>query len=215
MKTVHTALLLAVLEALRPMRVIDTHAGAGLHDLGGEDARRTGEAAEGAARLAADPDPPPALAGLKAAVARANPNGGLRWYPGSPRLVVDGLQPGAAYTGFELHPRAHADLTRNLRPPKGVQAQAAMADGYAGAARMLDARKAGRTLLLVDPPFERADDYARIAELTGCMARVPDAGALIWAPLKDLETFERLPRPAGGAAAPAALRGPGAVEAAG
>src|ERR1700734_1026699 len=98
------AILLAVMAAMRPERILDTHAGAGLYDLGGEDARRTGEAEAGVGRLMAAADAPVAFDALKQAVRRENPDGGLRWYPGSPRLAVDAASPGAAYAGFELQP---------------------------------------------------------------------------------------------------------------
>jgi 23S rRNA (adenine2030-N6)-methyltransferase len=184
------ATLLAVLAAMRPQRVVDTHAGAGLYDLGGEDARRTGEAEAGIVRLMADLAAPEVFASLKMAVFRANPQGGLRWYPGSPRLVVDALEPGATYTGFELHPDAHAQLLLALRAPaKGVKVEALKGDGYAEASVRLG-QGGARTLLLIDPPFERADDYERTQALTADLAQAPQTGALIWLPLKDLETFD-------------------------
>lgn len=45
-----------------PLTVIDTHAGAGLYDLGGEMARKSGEAEAGIGRLMAADDAPAALA---------------------------------------------------------------------------------------------------------------------------------------------------------
>lgn len=189
------ATLLAVLAAMRPERVLDTHAGAGIYDLGGEDARRTGEAEAGIVRLMGDPAAPEAFASLKAAVARANPQGGIRWYPGSPQLILDALPPGSSYTGFELHPEAHAQLLQALRVPAqgmrggGVKVEALLADGYAEAATRLG-QGGARTLLLIDPPFERADDYAQTLALVADLARAPKAGALVWLPLKDLETFD-------------------------
>jgi 23S rRNA (adenine2030-N6)-methyltransferase len=64
------------------------------------------------------------------------------------------------------------------------------ADGYAE----LDAiarRRPKRLFALVDPPFERADDYVRLAQAAeGTLDAVPDACLLIWTPLKDLETFD-------------------------
>ncbi len=45
--------------------------------------------------------------------------------------------------------------------------------------------------MLIDPPFERPDDYARIVSVTrDVLARDPDAVLAIWTPLKDLETFD-------------------------
>ncbi len=45
-------------------------------------------------------------------------------------------------------------------------------------------------MLLVDPPFERADDYARVTELIASRPDPARQPALIWTPLKDLETFD-------------------------
>ena len=46
--------------------------------------------------------------------------------------------------------------------------------------------------MLIDPPFERADDYDRIVETLrpGAAAEPRPATALVWLPLKDLETFD-------------------------
>ena len=46
-------------------------------------------------------------------------------------------------------------------------------------------------LALIDPPFERADDYLRtVTALKALHARNPAAVALVWLPLKDLETLD-------------------------
>jgi 23S rRNA (adenine2030-N6)-methyltransferase len=46
-------------------------------------------------------------------------------------------------------------------------------------------------LVLIDPPFERADDYGRIVETLLAVRRVNRAAVgLVWLPLKDLETFD-------------------------
>jgi 23S rRNA (adenine2030-N6)-methyltransferase len=45
--------------------------------------------------------------------------------------------------------------------------------------------------VLIDPPFERADDYARAVQATAAVvARNGQARVLVWLPLKDLETFD-------------------------
>jgi 23S rRNA (adenine2030-N6)-methyltransferase len=172
------------------LRVIDTHAGAGLYDLGEDAARRSGEAQAGVARLMTQSEPPAVLRSLAAAVKACNPGGGLRRYPGSPLLAAGRLGLGQAYTGYELRPDDHAVLQALLaRQPRGPDLKALRADGYEGAAREL-ASSPATTLLLVDPPFERADDYARIVDLIAARPRPERQGALIWTPLKDLETFD-------------------------
>ena len=84
-----------------PVTVLDTHAGAGLYDLSG-DAVRSREAEAGVARLIAAADRPPLIEALAAEVSALNPDGGVRFYPGSPVLMARSLRPGDRYVGFEL-----------------------------------------------------------------------------------------------------------------
>lgn len=182
-----TALVDAFTAVPGPLTVIDTHGGAGGYDLEGELARRTGEAAQGIFRLMAAEDAPAAFDGLKAAVRAMNPKGGVRFYPGSPSLIAGRLRRGDHYIACELRDDDHALLTQTLAAHPG--ARAVKGDGYETAAASTPAR--GATLVLIDPPFERADDYARIATtLEAVLARNPATCVAIWLPLKDLETFD-------------------------
>ena len=184
------ALTLQVLERLMAdpgsLAILDTHAGAGLYDLEGEHARRSGEAAQGVVRLMADPSAPAEFNALKRAVEGQNPAGGVRFYPGSPVLIAARLRPGDHYTGCELRPDDVATLTELVRPWPGARAR--LEDGYAALAGWT-AR--GRRLALIDPPFERGDEYARIAASSrAALAANPATVLAIWTPLKDLETFD-------------------------
>jgi 23S rRNA (adenine2030-N6)-methyltransferase len=185
------ATLTLLLEALRadpsPLTVVDTHAGAGGYDLDGELARRTGEAAQGIFRLMAADDAPVAFDALKAAVRAGNPRGGVRFYPGSPSLIATGLRRGDRYVACELRDDDAALLGQTLAPFAG--ATALQSDGFEAARR--EATKGGRLFILIDPPFERGDDYARIAgTMAAALALKPDACIAVWLPLKDLETFD-------------------------
>jgi len=174
-----------------PLSVIDTHAGAGLYDLSGEAAQRSGEALAGVGRLMAEAATPASLERLKAAVRRANPKGGARFYPGSPWLAAEALHPRDSYLGCELAPQEHASLVRAMQGRAHVSVL--RADGFTEAPRRCP--PAGEALVLIDPPFERPDDYRRIVETAAAVARRnPAARLLIWAPLKDLETFDALLR---------------------
>jgi 23S rRNA (adenine2030-N6)-methyltransferase len=79
------AILIALLRTLTaeagPLSVIDTHAGAGAYDLGGDMARRSGEAAAGIGRLLAAGDAPAVFAPLVAAVKALNGDGQDRSIP--------------------------------------------------------------------------------------------------------------------------------------
>jgi 23S rRNA (adenine2030-N6)-methyltransferase len=184
----HAALLRVLARLMKdgaPLTVIDTHAGRGLYDLAGPEARRSGEAEAGIARLMAASDAPAEFADLKAAVRTLNPGGQVRRYPGSPWLIAQALRPGDSYLACELRPDEHGALSELMKGRRNVRTLCA--DGYEAAVR--EAPKAGRLLVLIDPPFEQSDDYRRIVE-TIAGVRTPGATFLVWLPLKDLETFD-------------------------
>lgn len=184
----HAALTLMLHELTAdpaPLTVIDTHAGAGVYDLDGEMARRSGEAAGGIGRLIADAGAPEALGPLKQAVARFNP-GELTRYPGSPVLAAEVLRGGDRLVACELRRDDFESLRASLA--KFAGAKAVQGDGYAVAA---EEGRSGRLLVLIDPPFERPDDYEQAARALDIILRKnPVATVAIWLPLKDLETFD-------------------------
>ncbi|WAC61048.1 23S rRNA (adenine(2030)-N(6))-methyltransferase RlmJ [Brevundimonas sp. SL130] len=178
--------LVSTRQAAGPLTVFDTHAGAGLYDLSG-DATRSKEAEAGVARLMTDADLPPLMQALADRVAALNPDGGARFYPGSPLLIADALGNEDRYVGYELNPPVRALLDQALaaRP----NAEAREGDGYALATA--EAARVRGPLILIDPPFEKPDDYVRSAETAlAVVRRDPTATVAIWTPLKDLETFD-------------------------
>lgn len=189
------AILIALLQALTadaaPLSVIDTHAGAGAYDLGGDMAQRSGEAAAGIGRLLAAKDVPAVFAPLVAAVKALNGGGEGSLYPGSPLLIAQRLRKTDRYAACELRPDDFDSLRRSLAPY--AFAQAVKDDGYATAVARTG--KGGRTFVLIDPPFERGDDYAQIVATTrAVLARDKQAVIAVWTPLKDLETFDAFMR---------------------
>jgi len=185
------AILLAMLSALQgksdALSVIDTHAGAGGYDLSGEMARRSGEAQAGIFRLKAATDAPAVFAPLLKAVADMNGGKPGDLYPGSPLLTARALRKADRYAGCELRSDDAALLRKTLAPYANAQALAT--DGFTAAAQQ--AGKGGRAFVVIDPPFERPDDYDRIAATTlAVLKRAPDAALAIWLPIKDLETFD-------------------------
>jgi 23S rRNA (adenine2030-N6)-methyltransferase len=192
----HAALLrlLARLMAdASPLTIVDTHAGAGTYDLADPAQARSKEAEAGIGRLQGTGDLPPAMAALSAAVKAANPSGAIRTYPGSPALICAALRAQDRLIACELRADDHRALTRTLAAC-AARAEARLSDGYAAAVETAKAAK-GRLLLLIDPPFERADDYLRLTETVAAVRRAkPDAVILIWAPLKDLETLDSFVR---------------------
>ena len=186
------ALVLELIGALTrsgpQLQVLDTHAGAGLYDLHGDAARRTGEAVLGVAKLMTAKPVPGGLEPLLTAVRRVNAPGKLRYYPGSPLLIAGALRPTDRYLGCELHPDDVRALEASL---SGVSHARVMAsDGW----RLVDEHLSGppiQSLVLVDPPYEMPDDLARAVRLIGqCVRRDPSIVVAVWLPIKDLASFD-------------------------
>jgi 23S rRNA (adenine2030-N6)-methyltransferase len=177
--------LLAAMTGKAPLTVIDTHAGAGLYDLAGDQARRTGEGAAVAA-LMADPAAPPVFDALKAAIRRLN-EAGARYYPGSPALIAQALGPRDRLVACETRLDDFHSLREVLRQPG---AQALREDGW-DAAQARTPRAPAPALIHIDPPYEAADDSDRAAEtVRHVLARNAQAVIAIWAPIKDLAGFD-------------------------
>ncbi|WP_297803499.1 23S rRNA (adenine(2030)-N(6))-methyltransferase RlmJ [uncultured Brevundimonas sp.] len=178
--------LVKQMQAKGPLHVLDTHAGAGLYDLSG-DAVRSKEAEAGVARLMDAANRPPLIEALAAEVAAFNPQGGVRYYPGSPLLIARALEKGGTYRGFELNPQVKPLLDEALA--KYPNAHGFEGDGYDMAT--VASLKVQGPLILIDAPFERGDDYIRSAETAArIVKRDPKAVVAIWTPLKDMETFD-------------------------
>ncbi len=173
-----------------PRWVVDTHAGAGFYDLSDPDFARSREAEAGIKYLLGG-DVPDSLKPLAQYVRAKNAAVGYRdrigIYPGSPLLCLDHRTGNDRYVGCELRDDDFALLQRRVEP----QGQAVQQDGYAVAAEIAAEAGDADILYLIDPPFEKPGDYAAIVDTLHAILDVrPDARALIWLPLKDLETFD-------------------------
>ena len=111
--TVLTALLARLVAKDKPLRYIDTHAGAGGYELRTAAARKNREYESGVGKLWAATDAPAAVARWLALAQRYNGDGPLKRYPGSPWFAQQSLRPSDDLYLFELHPAEH----RALRTP--------------------------------------------------------------------------------------------------
>jgi 23S rRNA (adenine2030-N6)-methyltransferase len=175
-----------------PFRVLDTHAGIGLYDLTADAAARTGEWQGGIGRLITTP-PGGALGAFLApyleSVRRLNPEGGVRFYPGSPVLIADQLRRFDQALACELHPEDHAALVETMAARKSVRVYPL--DGY-GALRSFLPFPERRGAVIIDPPFEATDEFDRLAEgLFAALERAATVTYLAWYPLKDLKAVDR------------------------
>lgn len=166
----------------KPFFLLDSHAGTGMTELGGEEAQKTGEYLQGIARLLDTPAPHPALAAYLDAVRKL---GGtpLTRYPGSPALMAHLARAEDRLAFCELHPEDAVRLRANFRRDARVKSHEM--DGYTALKAMLPPKER-RGVILIDPPFEQRDEYARLAEaLAEAHRRFATGTYLIWYPLKD------------------------------
>ena len=182
-------------------RVIDTHAGAGRYDLAGPEAARSGEWREGIGRLWGTPLAEPArelLAPYLDAVAALNPAGSpgaLSAYPGSPALVRAFLRPQDRLVACELEPNAAAALTRYLHGDR--RSKAVTIDGWTALNAYVPPPER-RGLALIDPPFEDAGDFPRLAHALAAAHRKWASGSyLVWYPIKERKASDALARQLG------------------
>jgi 23S rRNA (adenine2030-N6)-methyltransferase len=194
-----SSLLKKMREKDKPFSYVETHAGKGRYDLRGDAARRTGEAQEGVLRLVQSPELPPDLLGYLQLVCKMPGNEqGIRWYPGSPLIAQALLRDQDRAILVELHPEEAAELRRNLGHDRrfGVHCR----DGWEALGALLPPTPR-RGVLLVDPPFERSDEFEQVfAGLDQVEKRWGNATVAVWYPIKrgtDLEPVYR--RLAGGA----------------
>lgn len=176
-----------------PFRVIDTHAGAGLYDLTSEEARRGGEWSTGIARAlqARFSDKAGDLIAPYLDIVRAfNPKAELTTYPGSPLIARALLRPQDRMVACEIEPVARKRLIDALR--RDTQARVVDLDGWQALNAFLPPKER-RGLVLIDPPFERKDEFERMADgFTTAHAKWPTGIFLMWYPVKQRRATEAL-----------------------
>jgi len=199
-----TRILIHLRDKVAPFRVIDTHAGEGLYDLAGEEANRTGEWRDGIGRLADAALAADAAALIEpylAALRACNQSAELRHYPGSPLLARHLLRPQDRLIACELEPAAALALSRHLGAPSAqakamrtlcARATALQIDGWIALNAFVPVKER-RGLVIVDPPYERPDDFARLADgIAAAHRKWPTGIYLMWYPVKGRDGPDRL-----------------------
>ncbi|MFW9605505.1 MAG: 23S rRNA (adenine(2030)-N(6))-methyltransferase RlmJ [Pseudomonas sp.] len=187
-----------------PLASLDTHAGIGLYDLNSQEAGKTGEWREGIGRLWTVPDLPPLLAEYRHLVAALNPQGTLRYYPGSPEIARRLTRPQDRVLLNEKHPEDGEKLRENMRADRRVRVH--LGEGWHVARALLPVVEK-RALLLIDPPFEQADELAQCVEsLKTAIARMRQTVVVIWYPIKDERQLKRFYQALAASGAPKLLR---------
>src|SRR5277367_4361593 len=176
-------------------RVIDTHAGAGVYDLTGDEAQRTGEWLTGVARVMQtrfSETVAPLVAPYLDIVRAFNPRAELKAYPGSPLIARALLRPQDRLTACEVEPTARKHLIEALR--RDPQARVVDLDGWVALLAFVPPNER-RGLILIDPPYEAMDEFTRIAEgFSAAFAKWPTGSYLLWYPAKSRRATDGLAR---------------------
>ena len=184
--------LVAVLAHLKkkdkPFRVIDTHAGRGLYDLASDQAARTGEAAHGIARLLALSPHDGFPDALKTYLDLVHSTGEGR-YPGSPLIAARLMRAQDRLIAIEKHAEEFAVLSSVLLSFRTAKTE--QADGYARLAALLPPPER-RGLVLIDPPYEATNEFARVGTaVSAALRRFATGICLVWFPIKSKSEAER------------------------
>lgn len=188
-----TRILVYLQEKPTAFRVIDTHAGAGLYDLTGDEATRSGEWRTGIARMmqARFSDAVAALVAPYLDIVRAfNPQRDLTAYPGSPLIARALLRPQDRLVVCELEPTARKQLIGALR--RDEQARVVDLDGWTALPAFVPPQER-RGLLLIDPPYEDRNEFARVAEgFSQAHKKWPTGIYMLWYPVKERRATDDL-----------------------
>lgn len=162
-----------------PFCVIDAHGGIGAYDLASPQAQKTREWEGGIGRFADQSDMPDDFALyhdlVKDYTARA-------LYPGSPLITAKMLRQQDRLIANELHPEDFETLHRTVSGYNGVRVTDL--DAYE-CIRANIPPKEKRGLVLIDPPFEKKDEFQTlIAQMGEWKKRFPTGVYMIWYPIK-------------------------------
>lgn len=176
-------------------RVIDTHAGAGVYDLTGDAAERSGEWRLGIARLLQarlTPETQALVAPYLDIVRSFSPSRDPVAYPGSPLIARAMLRPQDRLTACEIELSTRKYLIASLR--RDTQARIVDLDGWTALPAFVPPRER-RGLVLIDAPFEDRKEFDRLAQGFGAaFAKWPRGIYLMWYPAKSRRATDDLAR---------------------
>lgn len=188
-------LLLDVLTALtrkdKGLLFVDTHAGRGEYQLHPGDAAHPAEWQSGAARLLATVPTHESLQRYRDLLV-ARRHGGSLFYAGSPLLAAGALRPVDRLVFFETQREEAGQLRKSLEARGSVNKSVRVesADGFAGLRALLPPPER-RGCVLIDPPYEEREDFARVsAAVVDSLQRFEGATMVLWLPVKLRADFE-------------------------
>ncbi len=197
-------ILVRIIEHLKSkekaFRVIDTHAGSGMYELPTSDkmnhAGKAPEWVDGVGRLQ-NWKPSPQVAELlkpylELVIGKTNGEGN-RLYPGSPFLAYQTMRNQDRLSAIELYPPAFESLKSLFEG--NYQARILNLDGWLIPNSQIPPKEK-RGMMIIDPPFEIAGDFWRMAQSVTMAAKRWSGGTVaLWYPLKhplEVQGFKNL-----------------------
>jgi 23S rRNA (adenine2030-N6)-methyltransferase len=190
--TVLAALLARLAAKPKPLRYIDTHAGAGGYDLGASAAQRNREYEAGAGKLWTASAAPDAVTRWLTLARQYNGAAPLRRYPGSPWFAQQLLRPIDDLFLFELHPAEHRALKRHCGADRRTRV---LRDDGLTASIGLVPPPSKRSLLFIDPSYELRDEHRNVVDAVVKLHKRFATGVVaIWFPVIERRWVERYER---------------------
>src|SRR3989338_649463 len=168
-----------------PFCFLDTHAGIGLYALQSEQAKKSQEYNNGISKImcAEKNAMPLVVKKYVSIVEKYNADHSVAYYPGSPLIAEECLRAQDQMILCELHPDDYFFLKDNVGKSKQIAIH--HMDGYLSMKAFLPPKQK-RGLVLIDPPFEASNEFAKIQEAVRISLQHWRAGHyLIWYPMKD------------------------------
>src|SRR5690349_12382494 len=182
-------LLLDVLSALtrkdKGLLFVDTHAGRGEYQLHPGDAAHPAEWQSGAAKLLVAEPAHESLRRYRE-ILLGRQHGASLFYAGSPLLAAGALRPVDRLVFFETQRDEAGQLRKSFAASEARNRNIRIetADGFAGLRALLPPPER-RGCVLIDPPYEERQDFARVDDaLVDALQRFPTGVLVAWLPVK-------------------------------
>lgn len=173
-----------------PFTVIDTHAGIGCYDLGSVEAEKTLEYAHGIEKLFHHQNCDPIFSSYLDIVRQLNPLGKLQVYPGSPMIAAQFLRPHDQMLLSELHPVDCETLKDTFYGHKQIKV---FCQDFQISLKSFLPPLTRRGVVLIDPAFEKLDEFDRIINgLQHAFSRFAYGVFIIWYPIKHIANIKKL-----------------------
>ncbi|TWX55656.1 23S rRNA (adenine(2030)-N(6))-methyltransferase RlmJ [Colwellia hornerae] len=173
---------------------IDSHSGAGMYSLKDEYAQKTAEYKDGIAKIIAaltDENFPEALTPYIELIQRLNTeNSELEIYPGSPGVAKQLMRRQDSAHLFELHPSDIQHLTEFCTRWK--KSHVKQSDGYQGVLGLVPP-PSRRGVVLIDPPYELKEDYAKaVKTIVKAYKKFNSGTYILWYPVVTRERIHAM-----------------------